>query len=192
MRNLRTHLINIYSIVGLAAVFVLLLGLTGHLLGILTPQAVTTLIAAIATSISQSAVSFWMIAIVGWLLATWSASYLMKTRQHPPIPITEDEIGAVEITTDALCSLAKTEARNQGVTGPMRADFTRKYGAPSLQVWCDLTSVEESEGPVAMGEKLKQVIESRFRQDFNLEGIKVSVIHQPVTSRFRRPKPQAG
>jgi len=188
MRTLRPYIINIYSIVGIVAFVLTMVSLTGFLFGIISPQAITWLIAKWASAITASPMNWMVIAFIFWVLAIWSISFLIRTRTHPPLLVREDETGAVEVSTDALCSMARAELKAQGVKGASRAEFSRKLGSPMLQVWCDLTSVDEADGPVALGEKLKREIELRFRNDFNLEGIKVAIIHQPGSNGFSRPK----
>jgi hypothetical protein len=182
MRILRQFLINLYSVLGIISIFLFLALITGFLLGILTPQKITSFLAISANGIIASAAQWWSGILLGWIASTSAIYFLWITGSHPPVKITEDDFGAVEISTQALCSLAKEELRNQGITVPCKTDFTRKLGTPVLQVWCDLVARGNGENPVDLGERLKHGIEQRLREDFNLKGIRVSIIHQPLAS----------
>jgi hypothetical protein len=186
MRTLRSQLVSVYSFLGIISVFAILLTLTGFLLGIITPKVLTAALSLIATKISTSILLCWLIALIGWYLAVWTTSFIMKHRFLSPIPVSEDDKGAVEIAPEALCSLAKNELKSHGISGPSKTDFTRKFGSPMLQVWCDLACGESGESPVELGNILKRDIESRLREDFNLNGIRVAVIHQPNSNNRRK------
>jgi hypothetical protein len=179
MRTFRSHLINIYTFIGIIAAFAFLIVLSGYLFGWITPETITASLANKANQVEASRPAWWLVSIWGWIFAIWTAGYLMKTGNNEPISISEDENGAVEITPEALCNLAKAELKSQGMPRPLKADFTRKLGSPMLQVWVDLTCGIGGDGPVALGKKLKKSIEDRLSKDFNLDGIRVAVIHQP-------------
>ena len=189
MRTLRSNIISLFSIVGIIATFVTLLMLTGILIGILTPGSLTGIFTLLVKDVMVSRASWWLGAFCGWAGSVWMVWFLIRTNIHPSIPISEDENGAVEVSTDALCSLARTEARSQGVKGPCRAEFTRKLGAPILQLFCDLTAGNDVDGPVAWGEMIRREIEERLLTDFRLKGIKVAIIHQPNSRGTRNTKP---
>ncbi len=185
MRTLRINIINLFSFIGILSVFVTLLAITGFLLGILTPQKITMLLATAAAGIQGSSSTWWLIVLATWFAAGWASMYLLRTRTHPPIQIIEDETGVIEVTAEALCSLARMETRDQGISGKVNVDFTRRLGKPVLQIWCDLNLGGNGENPVELGEKLKKKIEIRLREDFNLKGIRVAVIHQPRSKAER-------
>jgi len=192
MRTLRNHIIDIYTVIGIISTLVVLLLLTGFLLGILTPRAITVFLATASTHIAESKVSWWFGVLGAWIVAGWTILFLIRTHSYPPLQITEDDSGVVEVTTQALCSLARAELREQGITGPCKAEFTKKLGSPMLHVWCDLDVGAGDEGLVARGNRLKSEIETRLREDFNLRGIRVAIIHQPRPRPFRRDPMPAG
>ena len=184
MRTFRAQLVSIYSFLGIISSFMALLLLTGFLLGIITPKGITGAVALLATRVSSSVLLCWLIALVGWFLAVWTTSFIMKHRFPPPIPISEDDMGGVEIAPEALCSIARSEVKSHGISGACKADFSRRFGSPIVQVWCDLTGSGES--PAVLGDAVKNEIERRFLEDFNLKGIRVSVIHQPNSGNSRK------
>jgi len=190
MRTLRLNILNLFSVVGIAAAYIALILLTGLLTGLLSPEKLGAIFSSVSVDILEAERVWWLGVVCGWPGATWMLWYLIRTRTHPPIPIKADKNGAVEIATDALCSLARTEARSQGIKGKCRAEFTRKLGSPMLQLFCDLTNGGREDSPVAWGESIRANIENRLRYDFNLTGVKVSVIHQPGTRQVHQAKPQ--
>jgi len=190
MRNLRTYLVNIYSVLGVVAVYIFLLTVTGILFGFTNAENMGGIFKLLGAGIAGAKGAWWLTAIVGWFLAIWTTMYLIRTRTYPPIPVKEDEIGAIEITPEALCSLAKNELRATGIRGPYKAEFTRRFGNPVLQVYCDLTSGPDETGPVELGEALKGAIENHLISDFGLKGIKVAIIHQPSSKNSRSVSPQ--
>jgi len=190
MRTLRSNILQLFSLVGIVATMFTLFMLTGFLTGILTPDQISAIFASAGSEIMAAKRAWWLGIASGWLAIIWMTWFLVRTRSHPPISIKADEKGAVEVTTDALCTLARREAQSQGIKGPCRAEFTRKLGSPILQLFCDLTPDDNKIGPVIWGETLRKKIEDRLESDFNLNGIKVCVIHQPRSKVTRRSKPQ--
>ncbi len=191
MRTIRTRLLTAYSVIGMVFVFGLLLLLTGHLVGIVTPHRVAAILATGATAISSAPFTWWLVALVGWALGVWTTGLVWKWRAYPPILVSEDETGMVEVAPEAICSLARSEIRAQQIPGGCRAEFTGRLGSPMLQIWCDLASGENGDGPAARGTRLKSLIERRLREELDVEGVKVAVIHQPIARTYRRTKPQA-
>jgi hypothetical protein len=179
MRLSSTVLIYIYYFIGVVSAVIFLLELTGYLFGWFSHEFITGFIIARVSQVDMARPIWWMIDLGGWAFVIWSTSKILKAGKQLPISISEDDKGTIEITPDALCRLAQSELKTQGVPGPLKADFTRKLGSPMLQVWVDLTSGFGGDGPVAMGERLKKCIDERLRNDFNLEGVLVSIIHQP-------------
>lgn len=179
MRFSSTLLIYIYYFIGVVSAVIFLVELTGYLFGWLSHDIITGFIIAKANQVDAARAMWWVITIGGWAFVIWSTGRILKSGKQLPISISEDDTGTIEITPDALCRLAQAELQAQGVPGPLKADFTRKLGSPMLQIWVDLTSGFNGDGPVAMGEKLKGSIEKRLKSDFNLEGVLVAIIHQP-------------
>lgn len=190
MRTLRLTILNTFAIIGISATYLIFFLITGVLLGLLAPDKLGVIFTSWALDIIAERLVWWVGIGCGWLGSIWMVWYLIRTRSHPPIPIKSDKSGAVEIATDALCTVARTEARSQGVKGKCRAEFTRKLGSPILQLFCDLTNGAGNDGPVAWGESIKTNIERRLLNDFNLKGVKVSVIHQPASRQVRQSAPQ--
>ena len=179
MRISATVLIYIYYFIGVVSAVIFLIELTGYLFGWLSHEIITGFIIARASQVNVARPMWWLINLGGWVFVTWSTWRILKAGQQLPISIREDDTGTIEVTPDALCRLAQAELKDRGVAGPLKADFTRKLGSPMLQIWVDLTSGLGGDGPVAMGEKLKKAIEERLRDDFNLKGVLVTIIHQP-------------
>jgi hypothetical protein len=188
MRTLRTQLLTIYGIIGIATLFFSLAIITGFMLGAVTPHLVTAWLAASATRISASPLTSWLGLLIGWAIAIWTTSIIWQWRAHKPVVISEDESGAVEIAPEALCSLARNELRQHGLTKNCDVEFTRKLGSPVLQVWCDLARGTTGESPVSMGGTLKTGIEKRLRNDFDLREVHVSIIHRPSGNGVRKKK----
>ncbi len=179
MRNFRSNILNLYSFLGFVAVFATLIAVTAFLTGAITPEKISLMLEQSTANIQQSTMSWWMGIFAGWFAAAWTTMYLIRTQTHPPIQVKQDESGAVEVTTGALCTLARTEARAHGIQGPCVAEFTRKLGSPILQIWCDLTSGPTDDDIVIRGDSIRSDVEKRLLRDFNVEGIRVAVIHKP-------------
>jgi len=188
MRTLRTQLLTIYGIIGIATLFFSLAIITGFMVGAVTPHIVTAWLASSATRISTSPMTSWLALLAGWVIAIWTTSIIWKWRAHKPVVISEDESGALEIAPEALCSVARNELKQYGFSKNCSVEFTRKLGSPVLQVWCDLTGGSTGEGPVAMGGTLKKGIETRLKDDFDLREVQVSIIHRPGSNGIRKKR----
>jgi hypothetical protein len=191
MRSLRPILITISATIGLVAAFFTLCTLTGFLVGAVTPHSITVALATWANRISAAPLTWWLAALVGWVIVGWSSWLIFTLRMEAPVVVREDEIGTVEIAPEALASVARAEIMAQGSPRPIRAEFARKLGRPVLQIWTDLTTGGNGEGPLARGEKLKRDVERRLSEDFALDKVRVEVVHLPNQKSRVREKPVA-
>jgi len=189
MRTLRHHVYFLLAIIGLISSGLALIALTGFLLGALTPQGITGMLASSANTVAASKGTWWLASLLGWVILGWTGWLLFTFRAEYPVLIKEDEFGAVEVAPEALAKLARAEVIAQGSPKPIKCEFARKLGRPVLQVWCDLTCGDNGEGPVARGMKLKGDIEKRLREDFSLDRIRVEIIHQPRQNVRTRSNP---
>ncbi|MFH1676840.1 MAG: hypothetical protein ABIC40_07430 [bacterium] len=179
MRTFRTYLLNLSSLIGMAAIFFLLILLTGSLFGIVTPKLMAGWTTLWLGKVAASKFTWWLIAIVGWFLACWASIKLISWRSEKPVLIKEDANGSVEVSPEALCGLAKAEIMAHCGTKPLRAEFVRRFGRQVPQVWVDLTDSDEGVGPIEHGRILRSQIEKRLLKEFGLKSVRVEVIHQP-------------
>jgi hypothetical protein len=189
MKPLRYYVVNFAAGIGLIALGLTLLSLTGFLFHILTPRTITIMIASTANMIYRSTGAWWLTMLIGWAIFAWSMWVLISHRAEKPLLVREDELGTVEVTPTAVAGLAKAEAVNLGAARPVRTEYVRKFGRPVIQLWCDLTRNDGGEGPLVQGEKLKREVEKRIREEFSLENVRVEVIHKSSSKAVVRAKP---
>jgi hypothetical protein len=179
MRILRTYLLYLTSFTGIIAVFWLLSVITGFLMGLVTPETIVTSIATLATRIAAAKFVWWLAVLTGWPLAFWVAWKVITPRPEYPVTIREDDMGAVEVAPTAIRRLAEATVKACGGPAVQRTEFVRELGKPTVKIWCDLTSGSNGEGPLELGNRLRDDIEARLKEDFSLEGIRVNMVHRP-------------
>jgi len=178
MQNFRTIFNQLTSLIGIIMMFWLLTMTTGYLVGIVTPEKIVTSIAELAVRIESSKISWWLGILAAWPALGFIAWTLLTVKRENPLTIREDETGAVEVAPSAIRRLAEATIKSQGGPTVQKTEFVTEFGKPTVKVWCDLTSGLDGEGPLQLGNRLRGNIETRLKEDFSLEGVRVNLVHQ--------------